>query len=33
LEHPIDMTTILMVGNSTTFVYDNYMITKRGYKV
>jgi precorrin-3B C17-methyltransferase len=33
LEHPIDMTTILIVGNSTTFVYDNYMITKRGYKV
>ena len=33
LEHPIDMTTILIVGNSSTFVYDNYMITKRGYKV
>ena len=33
LEHPIDMTTILIVGNSTTFVYDDYMITKRGYKV
>ena len=33
LEHPIDMTTILIVGNSTTFVYDNYMVTKRGYKV
>lgn len=33
LEHPIDMTTILIVGNSTTFVYENYMITKRGYKV
>ncbi len=33
LEHPIDMTTILIVGNSTTFVYDNYVITKRGYKV
>jgi precorrin-3B C17-methyltransferase len=33
LEHPIDMTTILIVGNSTTFVYDNYMVTNRGYKV
>jgi len=33
LEHPIDMTTIVIVGNSTTFVYDNYMVTKRGYKV
>jgi precorrin-3B C17-methyltransferase len=33
LEYPIDMTTILIVGNSTTFVYDNYMVTKRGYNV
>lgn len=33
LKHPIDMTTILIVGNSTTFVYDNYMVTKRGYIV
>ncbi len=33
LEHPIDMTTILIIGNSTTFVYDNYMVTRRGYKV
>ncbi|KHE93406.1 MAG: precorrin-3B C(17)-methyltransferase [Candidatus Scalindua rubra] len=33
LEHPIDMTTILIVGNSTTFVFDNYMVTKRGYNV
>ena len=33
LEHPIDMTTILIIGNSTTFVYDNYMVTKRGYNV
>ena len=33
LEHPIDMTTILIVGNSTTFVFDNYMVTKRGYEV
>ncbi len=33
LEYPIDMTTILIIGNSTTFVFDNYMVTKRGYKV
>jgi len=33
LEHPIDMTTILIIGNSTTFVFGNYMVTKRGYKV
>ncbi len=33
LEHPIDMTTILIIGNSTTFIYDNYMVTKRGYNV
>jgi precorrin-3B C17-methyltransferase len=33
LEHPIDMTTILIIGNSTTFVFDDYMVTKRGYKV
>ncbi len=33
LEHHIDMTTILIVGNSTTFVFDKYMITKRGYNV
>ncbi|TLD40269.1 MAG: Cobalt-precorrin-3b C17-methyltransferase [Candidatus Jettenia ecosi] len=29
--HPIDMTTIIVIGNSTTFLYRNYMITKRGY--
>jgi precorrin-3B C17-methyltransferase len=33
LTHPIDMTTIVIIGNSTTFVYDDYMITRRGYKV
>lgn len=27
----IDMTTIIIIGNSTTFIYRNYMITKRGY--
>lgn len=30
---PIDMTTIIIIGNSTTFLYRNYMITKRGYHV
>ena len=33
LTHPIDMSTIVIVGNSTTFVYDNYMVTSRGYKI
>jgi len=33
LTHPIDMTTIIIIGNSTTFVYGDYMITKRGYEV
>lgn len=31
--HPIDMTTIIIVGNSTTFTHHNFMITKRGYSV
>ncbi len=31
--HPIDMTTVIIIGNSTTFVYRNYMVTKRGYHV
>ena len=31
--HPIDMTTIIIIGNSTTFTYRNYMITRRGYQV
>lgn len=29
----IDMTTIIVIGNSTTFTYDKFMITKRGYHV
>ncbi len=33
LEFPIDMTTIVIVGNSTTFVHNGLMITKRGYKL
>ncbi|MGQ3685882.1 MAG: precorrin-3B C(17)-methyltransferase [Candidatus Loosdrechtia sp.] len=28
---PIDMTTIILIGNSTTFLYHNYMVTRRGY--
>lgn len=31
LEMDIDMTTILIIGNSTTFIYKRYMITRRGY--
>lgn len=30
--HPIDMTTIVIIGNSTTFRYQDYMITRRGYQ-
>lgn len=33
LNHPVDMTTIIIIGNSTTFVSDNFMVTKRGYKL
>ncbi|MDR4509220.1 MAG: precorrin-3B C(17)-methyltransferase [Candidatus Brocadiaceae bacterium] len=29
----IDMTTIIIVGNSTTFLCRNYMITRRGYRI
>jgi precorrin-3B C17-methyltransferase len=31
--HSIDMTTIIIIGNSTTFIYRNFMVTKRGYHV
>ncbi|HHT9155872.1 MAG TPA: precorrin-3B C(17)-methyltransferase [Candidatus Tripitaka sp. YC43] len=33
LEFPIDMTTIIIVGNSTTFVHNGFMATRRGYKL
>lgn len=33
LEFPIDMTTIIIVGNSTTFVTGGFMVTRRGYKL
>jgi precorrin-3B C17-methyltransferase len=29
--YPIGMTTIIIIGNSTTFIYRNYMVTRRGY--
>lgn len=33
LNHPIDMTTMVIIGNERTFVYDDLMITPRGYQV
>lgn len=33
LNFPIDMTTIIIVGNSSTFTFDNFMVTRRGYKL
>lgn len=32
LEHEIGMLTTVIIGNSSTFVYDNKMITPRGYQ-
>jgi precorrin-3B C17-methyltransferase len=32
LDHPIDMITTIIVGNSETFVYMDKMVTPRGYK-
>ncbi|WP_243291093.1 precorrin-3B C(17)-methyltransferase [Bacillus sp. FJAT-47783] len=32
LEHEIGMLTTVIIGNSTTFLYDNKMITPRGYQ-
>ena len=31
LQHPVDMQTIVVVGNSQTYTYGPYMITPRGY--
>ncbi|GFE70810.1 precorrin-3B C(17)-methyltransferase [Chroococcus sp. FPU101] len=31
LESPIDMLTTILIGNSTTFIHENWMITPRGY--
>jgi len=33
LNFPIDMTTIIIVGNSTTFTSGSFMVTRRGYKL
>ncbi|MDR0882764.1 MAG: precorrin-3B C(17)-methyltransferase [Candidatus Adiutrix sp.] len=30
-ETPVDMQTLIIIGNQSTFVYHNYMITPRGY--
>lgn len=32
LENDIDMKTIVIIGNSTTFVFGRFMVTRRGYK-
>ncbi len=31
LEHPVDMQTVIYIGNSQTFAYGDYMVTPRGY--
>ncbi len=31
LKHPVDMQTVVIIGNSQTFTYGPYMITPRGY--
>jgi precorrin-3B C17-methyltransferase len=31
LHHPVDMQTVIIVGNSQTYTYGSYMITPRGY--
>jgi len=33
LEYPIDMFTVVLIGNSQTYHTDNFMITPRGYEV
>jgi len=33
LDYPIDMFTVIIIGNSETFTAGGYMITPRGYKV
>ena len=33
LSNDIDMKTIIIIGNTTTFVFKKFMITKRGYKL
>lgn len=31
MNHPVDMQTLIIVGNSTTYIYGSYMVTPRGY--
>ncbi|MGQ9920676.1 MAG: precorrin-3B C(17)-methyltransferase [Desulfobacca sp.] len=31
LQHPVDMQTIVLIGNSQTYAYGRYLITPRGY--
>jgi len=33
LEHPIDMFTVVLIGNTQTYHTEQYMITPRGYEV
>ncbi len=33
LTHEIDMFTVIIIGNSKTYIYENKMITPRGYKI
>lgn len=33
LEHDIDMSTTIIIGNSSTFIFDGRIITPRGYKL
>lgn len=33
LNYPIDMTTLVIVGNSNSFIFDRWMVTPRGYRL
>lgn len=33
LDEQIDMRTVIIIGNSTTFLYEGWMITPRGYRL
>jgi precorrin-3B C17-methyltransferase len=33
LDHEIDMQTTVIIGNSSTFTWNEKMVTPRGYKV
>jgi len=32
-EEEVDMTTIVIIGNSKTYTYKDFMITPRGYQL